>query len=291
MADLSLQPSIATDLRSQAHLALVKRLGALDLSPILIDRMSSLVDSAVLPMAWQWDVLNPLLLPVASQLVELEFADWDEIADPDALSNVDLLQYLAEEDVSGPVPTALLYAQYRALILLSTPLHSIMGTLGALQQALTGLGYPNAAVQEGQNSWGGTLWPSSQGWAVFRVQIDLATVPLGTDLGTLQQRITAICNYWKPARCWLDSVQFKLNLSDALIPPISDVLANIFLQNDALMPAPSDFIVAPFFPVADTKTIVPFWNTRYYHTSITYGQNEPTVAEGPLVVNGTPQAH
>jgi hypothetical protein len=291
VAELALQPSIATDLRAQAHLALINRLKALDVSPILVYRMASLVDSAVLPMAWQWDVLNPLLLPVASQLIELDFATWDQIVDTDVLTETDLLQYLGEGAVQGPVPPAILYAQYRALILLSTRLHSIMGTLGALQQALTGLGYPNAVIQEGQNTWGGSQYPASQGWAVFRILIDIATVPVGTDMAQLQKRITAIANYWKPARCWLDSVQFHQALNDTLIPAISDVLANIFANTDPLTALPSDFIAAPLFPAADTKTIVPCWNTRYYHTSITYGATQPAVAEGPLVVNGNAIAH
>jgi len=110
-------------------------------------------------------------------------------------------------------------------------------------------------------------------------------------MAQLQKRITAIANYWKPARCWLDSVQFRQALSDTLIPAISDVLANIFANTDPLTALPSDYIAAPFFPAADTKTIVPYWNTKYYHTSITYGSTQPAVAEGPLMVNGNAIAH
>jgi len=58
---------------------LIARLGGLDLSPILVYRIPSLVDSAVLPMAWQWDVLNPLLLPELSQIVTLAFPGWDPV--------------------------------------------------------------------------------------------------------------------------------------------------------------------------------------------------------------------
>ena len=47
MAELQIQPSI-NDARSQAHLALIERLSDLDLSPILVYRIPSLVDSAVL---------------------------------------------------------------------------------------------------------------------------------------------------------------------------------------------------------------------------------------------------
>ena len=308
MAELQLQPSIATDKRAQALLQLIERLqdpsigatadtpgaGKIDVSSILVYRIASLVDSAVLPMAWQWDVLNPLLLPVATELVNLDFANWDQIQSPDSLTNTDLLQYLASitQGGGGNEPLALRFAQYRALILLSTQLHSIMGTKGALEQALAGLGYPNAQILEGQNSWGGSSWPANEGWAVFRILIDLATVPGGTDLSTLAQRITAIANYWKPARSWLDLVQFTLNLSDTLIPPITDFLTSIFAQVDILAPAVSDFLAGQFAPLTDTKTIVPFHNNEYYFgSSVTYGGTQPAVSDGPVIVNGNAISH
>jgi hypothetical protein len=289
MADLQLQPPLQVDLRSRAHLALINRLGALDLSPILVYRMGSLVDSAVLPMAWQWDVLNPLLLPALQVLANASIPSWDEILNVDTLTQIDQLLYQVLTSV--PPTGELLFTQYRALILLSTSLHSTMGTVGAIKNGLAGLGFPGAIVQEGQNSWGGTQYPSYQGWAVFRVLIDLATVPQGTDIGQLQTRMVAMCNFWKPARCVLDSVQFQWHLSDTLIPAVSDVLLNAFAQHDFLTPAPSDFIHAPFFPITDAKTLRTYWNTRYYHSGITYGQNEPHVADSVLVVNGHAIAH
>lgn len=295
--DLQLQPPLQTDLRSQALLALINRLKGLDLSPILVYRIPSLVDSAVLAMAWQWDVLNSLLLPVPpvvgppTSLTTGSFRYTDVITDVDTLLNWDLLQYATGTGTGSPtpVPLALLYAQYRALILLSTQLHSIIGTPAALQQALAGLGFPDALILEGQDSWGGTQWPADQGWAVFRVVINLLTVPQGTDIQGLGVRIVAIANYWKPARCWLDSAQFTLPVFDTLIPPITDRLINIFSQQDFLIPVPSDFIVGQFWPLTDIKVINPYYNDRYYFGSnITYGGTQPTVADGPVVINGTP---
>jgi hypothetical protein len=283
--DLILQPSIETDLRAQAHLTLINRLRSLDLSPILVYRIASLVDSAVLAMAWQWDVLNPLLLPDTSQLVTLSWPGWDPIENIDTLINIDLLQYQQTAD-STSIPLAILYAQYRALILLSTSLHSTLGTKAALQKGLAGVGYPNAVIQEGQNSWGGSSWPSNEGWAVFRVVIPLAGVPPDTDYDHLNDRMTAICNYWKPARCWLDSIQFQWYPQDTVTPVPFDFVESIFIQYDVVTPAPSDFIVGLFWPVRDLKTITPLHDTRYYHCSVTYGENEPAIADGPLVVNG-----
>jgi hypothetical protein len=292
MADLKLQPSIETDKRAQAHLALMNRLKELDLSPILVYRVASLVDSAVLPLAWQWDVLNPLLLPEVSQVIAQTYPNWDQIANLDALSNVDILQFGAGViEIISPLTLPQLMAAYRALILLSTSLHSIMGSVGALKQGLSALGFPTAVLQEGQNSWGGTTWPDNEGWAVFRVLVDLASVPASTDFTTLQNRMYAICNFWKPARSWLDSVQFQWRLSDTLIPPITDFLVSAFLQRDVLVPIPMDVITGLFGPIADQLTTLPYWNAQYYHTGITYGQNEPDVPDGPLVVNGNAIAH
>jgi Phage tail protein (Tail_P2_I) len=279
--DLQLPPSI-NDVRGQALLALINRLGAIDLTPILVYRIPSLVDSAVLAMAWQWDVLNPLLLPDLAELITLAYGAWDAIANIDALNDIDQLLYQAATEGSSSD----VYAEYRALILLSTALHSTIGTPAALLNALAGLGYDNATLQEGQNSWGGTQWSSNEGWAVFRVGIPLADVPAGTDFSTLEQRLTAMANYWKPARCWLDSIQFSTAESDALMPAPSDFVVNIFARTDFVSPQVSDFIVAPAWPVSDTKTIVPLHDGRYYHIGTTYGVGEPHVADNGVVVNG-----
>jgi hypothetical protein len=198
LAHLILQPSLSTDLRSQAHLELIERLGQLDLTPILVYRIASLVDSAVLAMAWQWDVLNPLLLPAIQVLATEAYGSWDTILNIDQLTNLDQLLY--QVLTSTPPTGELLYTQYRTLISLSTSLHSTMGTVGAIKNGLAGLGFPGAVVQEGQNSWGGTQYPSNQGWAVFRVLEDLSTMQIGTDVGELQTQMVAMCNFWKPAR-------------------------------------------------------------------------------------------
>jgi P2-related tail formation protein len=290
LAELTLQPSI-NDLRSRAHLALIERLAALDLSPIQVYNVAACVDSAVLPLAWQWDVLNPLLLPEVEQVIAQLYPSWDVIANLDVLSNIDILQYGAGIIEAVPLTFEQLMAAYRALILLSTSLHSIVGTVGAVRQALTSLGFPNAIILEGQNSWGGHDWPPEQGWAVFRVLIDLFQSSGPIDLTTVDKRVRAIVNFWKPARSWLDTLQFGFNIHESVIPAPFDFLLSAFVQRDVLFPAPYDVITAPLWPMHEKKTIVPYWNARYYHTSVTYGQNEPDVAEGPLLVNGNAIAH
>ena len=294
--DLQLQPSISTDQRSQAHLSLINRLGNLDLSPILVYRIPSLTDSAVLAMAWQWDVLNPLLLPALAQIIVehpvlAQYLSWDAVQNIDTLTDIDTLQYLTlVATTQNPITVGpALYAQYRSLIELSTSLHSIMGTPQALKNALAGVGFPSAIIQEGQNTWGGTQYPPSQGWAVFRVLINLDASPPGTDFTSLPNRMVALCNFWKPARCHLDSVQFQHFLFDTLIPPVSDSLVNIFLRTDLLIPPPTDIITARFAPLKDTKSLSLQYNKRYFYGSdVTYGDGQPHVVSGPVVVNGIP---
>jgi Phage tail protein (Tail_P2_I) len=57
------------------------------------------------------------------------------------------------------------------IIQAALPLHKIMGTPGSIIQALALCGFPDAVILEGQDSWGGTSFPSTEGWAVFRVNL------------------------------------------------------------------------------------------------------------------------
>jgi tail protein P2 I len=65
-------------------------------------------------------------------------------------------------------------ADQRQLISQAVPLKRFVGTPYAIKTALASLGWPGAAIQEGQNSWGGSSYPSNQGWAVCRIVINLA---------------------------------------------------------------------------------------------------------------------
>jgi len=285
MAELQLQPPLASDARAQAHLALVARLKALDLTPLLVYRIASLVDSAVLAMAWQWDVLNPLIAAGVAQakLSTLQITSWDAIANIDTLVNIDLLSAPSGSGSGQPGFTSASAAAYRTLILLSTLLHSTVGTPAALQNALKNLGFANATILEGQGQWGGTSWPASQGWAVFRVVIKLAagqTVPSGT-----AAQLVAVANYWKPARCWLDSIVFQNPaLTDTLAPLPADSVVNFFLRRDAI--TVTDSWKTPAWPLIDAKTLIPYFNARYYcGGNITGGGVQPH-ANDTVVVNG-----
>jgi hypothetical protein len=89
----------------------------------------------------------------------------------------------------------------------------------------------------------------------------------------------------------LDSVQFQWHLVDSVQPAVSDFLSSAFVQHDVLRPAPSDLINAPFFPITDSRTVVPLHDGRYYHAGFTYGATQPAAVDSVLVVNGKAVEH
>ncbi len=284
MAELSSAPSI-NDLRSQSLLVLIERLGALDLVPLLVYRIDSVPDSALPFLAWQFDVLSPfwqLVEPIPSGV--------------DALTNIDLLidvDNLIEAD--GVVPELIAQIAQRELLKIAIPLHRFRGTPFAVKRALGSLGWADIDLLEGQSSWGGHTYPASQGWAVFRVVINLKEGQAVEGAAVILA--TASINFFKPARAWLDSIWF-------LIPPVTDFMPipddRVTLDGDTrdqldAAPAAQDgplVVVIETAPLADTfGPIVPLYNSHYRHSGITYGANEPMVADSALVLNGAAVLH
>ena len=275
MAELSIQPSI-NDVRSQALLVLLERLDNLDLVPILVYRLDSVPDSALTLLAWQFDMAEP-----EWQLAAQTGESWDAIKTIDGLTDVDTLSSLGSEaGVSD-------FDSLRALLKAAIPLHSTRGTAYAIKTALHALGWLSVTFQEGQASWNGTSWPPEEGWAVFRVYIQIAPGQI-VESSDANSAIAAI-NFFKPVRAWLDSLWFvAAPLIDFVQPPL-DTLVSIFSQADAA-PVARDALKAPAWPVADARVVTPFYDARYRHTGITYGANEPAVADSGVTVNGAPIA-
>jgi hypothetical protein len=92
-----------------------------------------------------------------------------------------ILPYLIWElDMMIPsVPMQALGVTSQTIIQNALPLHKVMGTPGAIVQALGLCGF-TATCYEGQASWGGSAYPANQGWAVFRVGVSgSGQVPIG----------------------------------------------------------------------------------------------------------------
>src|SRR5258708_18035465 len=208
MSELSASPSI-NDSRTQALLVLIERLSAIDLTTLLVYRIDSVLAEALPFLAWQFDILSPLWQLIAPVALGV-----------DALTNIDLLIDVDNLIESGGLVSelALTEAAQRELLKSAIALHRFRGTPWSIKQALASLGWEQVALLEGQTSWGGVSYPSSQGWAVFRVMIDLA-VGQGVSIGA-SATATAAVNFFNPARAWLHSVWVCVPpLFDARPPP------------------------------------------------------------------------
>ncbi|MGH7815121.1 MAG: phage tail protein [Candidatus Binataceae bacterium] len=272
MPELSPQPSI-NDVRGRALAALAARLGALDLTQLLVYRIESCPDSALKWLAWQFDVLDAswqLLGGASGESI-------DALTDIDSLTDIDTLD--SPGSVAGPSD----WDSYRALIKAAIPLHRVRGTPYAVTTALAALGFPGATLLEGQNSWGGNSWPANEGWAVFRAMVPLAPGQSVTP-AQIAAAIAAI-NFFKNERSWLDGLWLVFPaLSDLLLPAPTDRIGGF----DPLIPAPSDSFSYNFGNVTDTYAFVPTHNRRFRHAGITYAATPVGPSDGPATLNNVP---
>jgi len=280
MAELIPSPSI-NDARSEALLTLVERLSTLDLTPLLVYRIDSVVADALPFLGWQFDILSPLWQLMAPASLSI-----DALTDIDSLTDIDTLSS-PESAGAEPSPGA---ATERELLKLAIALHRERGTPAAIKRALGSLGWANVVIMEGEANWGGTAYPSSEGWAVFRILIDLPDGS-GVPPGAVQNAIAAV-NFFQPARAWLDSIWFVTTPTrDALALPYDRfTLGGIAeYQVDAAPPA-SDAQLSIAITIAQTVEgygpIAPLYDRHYAHSGITYGVDEPSVADRALIVNG-----
>jgi P2-related tail formation protein len=281
MADLQIPPSI-NDSRSQALMDLVGRLGEIDLTPLLVYRIDSVPAGALPFLAWQFDILSPLWQSVAPVVMSV-----------DAITNVDLLidiDTLTEAASVEAIEAGVAIAAQRALIKMAIQLHRYRGTPWSVKSALATLGWGNAVILEGQSSWGSAQYSTSEGWAVFRVMIQLqpgqSIDPSAPDIAN------ATINFFKPARSLLDSLFFVLPPAEDIAPtPVDSLtLGGIATYELDPAPAPSDaaLSIAIVLPPAHDLygPAVPLYSGHYHHSGITYGTNEPTVVDSALIVNG-----
>ena len=281
MAELQIPPSI-DDSRSQALLVLIERLDDLDLTPLLVYRIDSVPAGALPFLAWQFDILSPLWQTVAPLITSV-----DAITDVDALIDIDTL---TESSSVATVQQSTVIAAQRSLIKMAIQLHRFRGTPWSIKTALTTLGWSGISILEGQSSWGGSEYPTSEGWAVFRViiqlQLDQTIDPSAPNIAT------AAINFFKPARSLLDALFFALPavLDAAPTPADSLTLGGIVSYQLDTPPAPSDSalsIAITMPPLADPYgPAAPLYSAHYRHSGISYGANEPSVADSALIVNG-----
>ncbi len=280
MAELTASPSI-NDTRTQALLTLIDRLSALDLSPLLVYRIDSVISGALAFLAWQFDILSPMWQLAAPSALSI-----DALTDIDSLTDIDTL---SEPPVQGGQTEDNAVAQ-RELLKAAIALHRVRGTPAAIKQALESLGWSNITLLEGEASWGGTSYPAGQGWAVFRVLINLpasAEVPEGA-----AEIASAAIRFFQPARAWLDSLWFATApvTDPAPVPDDIFTLGGVTEYQIDAAPGPLDsslgLAIAVALPADSYGPVAPIYNAHYVHSGITYGDGEPIVADSALLVNG-----
>lgn len=282
MADLQIAPSI-NDTRSRALLSIVERLGQIDLVPLLVYRIDSVPASALPFLAWQFDILSPLWQAVAPAVLSVDaITNVDELIDIDTLTEGPGL-------VFGQESAAI--AAERALIKMAIQLHRFRGTPWSIKSALKTLGWNNVSIAEGQASWGGTQFPADQGWAVFRVLIQLDENQTIDD--NAPDVAVAAIEFFKPVRSWLDALYFVLPPLDESAPSPADrlTLGGISKYQLDTAPPPSDAtfsMIVNLPPAQDTYgPTAPLYSAHYRNSGITYGANEPAIADSALLLNGT----
>ncbi len=280
MAELQIPPSI-NDARSRALMDLVGRLGQIDLASLLVYRIDSVPAEALPFLAWQFDILSPLWQSVAPVLRSV-----DSIRDVDALVDIDTLT--EDPSVQG-IQQSVAVAAQRALIKMAIQLHRFRGTPWSIKSALAMLGWSSVSILEGQDSWGGSQYPPDEGWAVFRVVIHLIAGqtfdPNAPDLAT------ATINFFKPARSLLDSLVFVLPpVLDAAPAPLDRLtLGGIDTYQLDIGPSPAAGLSIAIVLELDHDPYGPagpFYSARYRHSGITYGADEPAVADSALILDG-----
>lgn len=290
MANLQLAPSVR-DLRGEAIEAIANRTARIDLTPLFVYRIDSVPASALLFLGWQFDLLSPLWQLVAP-------------ADPD----------LSVEDAAT--------AAKRALLKSGIALHSKNGVVATLKRALASLGWPNAIVLEGQDSWGGDAYPSDQGWAVFRIKLNMWTLGgpgdfdaasaggdddfdelsgIGGDFDEISEaaspipisitaaqvaQIVAAAEFFKAARDVFDAVVMVFaGVTDILSPAPSDGIGAV----DILSPAPTDFFTVTFpIVIIDIYALPATHDRRFTHAGITYANGLVGPSDGACTFNGVP---
>ncbi len=128
-------------------------------------------------------------------------------------------------------------------------------------------------------------------WYLYLLPAPLAveTVPLGA---SDEQEIAAVFNFFKPERCWLDSVWFALPNMVDVAPAPADILtiAGIAEFGSDSAPAPAEgaltIAVALGGYIDDYPPIAPLQNKHYFQKGHHQGANQPIVADGPIVIDG-----
>ncbi len=323
MGELQLPPSVR-DTRGQAIEGIVNRLAQIDLSPILVYRIDSVPDSALPFLAWQFDVADALFQLLAPgfdkrTLIKNAIALKRQVGTPaaikTALANLGWTSatILEGQNSWGGTfwPANEGWAVCRILINLGmanpddfavwqAPIDYAAGALVSFNGNFFWAAGPAPAGTIPQFDTIDDVPPLLlDGLVNFDDLVQAPWVLLDPDdllqpISAAQvQQITAAFNFFKPARCWLDSVWFVLPAMEDDAPVPADKLTITGIGEIGIDHAPTPTegtltITITMAPMVDAYgPIAPTYNAHFKFKGVTYGQNEPQVAaDGPIVIGG-----
>jgi Phage tail protein (Tail_P2_I) len=320
MPELSPQPSI-NDSRTQALAALIARLGGLDLTPLLVYRLSSTPDGALPFLAWQFDVTNALyalLVPgddqraMVGEAIALKRFMGTPYAVKTALKS---LGWTAPSILEGQAswggaswPADQGWAVCRLLLPLTS---RSVGEASGWDSATS---YPAGSLVFFNGNYFWANGAAAPGVVPQFSSIDeVADVDSLGDVDTLTQApwimlspenlarplgaadlaaAIAAFHFFAPARCWLDGVWFLVPpLLDDGPAPTRDLLdfGGIHEVGADAAPTPTDalLISIALATLADPyPAIAPLQSAHYHQKGHNQGANQPQVADEALVING-----
>jgi hypothetical protein len=331
MGNLRLAPSVR-DLRGQAVEAILARLARIDLSPLLVYRIDSVPASALPWLGWQFDLLSPLwqlLAPAAPSaqteadaarraLIKLGISLHRMRGTPAAIKTA--LTRLGWENPSiqegqaswggSSWPANQGWAVCRLLV-----------TPPTLDPANIPAWDPTGATNYGAGS--AVSYNGLYFVAVADVPAglppqypDLDAVPDFDQLTNVDylvpypwylvvppitrtlvasdaETVSGVFEFFKPARCWLDSVWFVMPpFADSAPAPEHDALVITGIGELGADAAPPPGDATPAISVAlgamseNYLPIAPLQNAHFKQKGHNQGANQPLLADGPLVING-----
>ena len=241
--------SSINDLRTQAHLALSARLQSLDLTPLLIYTLGANIPESILPyLIWQLDMMVPsvpmLALGVTPQAILQNALSLHKIMGTPAaiIQALALCGYTDSTILEGQSawggsswPANQGWAVFRVGLggLGSGVLYSQApaGLINGANQSFTLPAVP--ATGSLRVFYNGLLLRPGTDFTSSGMTLSLTFAPAsGSSLGvafrtggissTVLAYLTTIVNFFKPARCWLDSITSEYPLFfDAVVPTVS----------------------------------------------------------------------
>lgn len=241
-------PSSINDTRTQAHIPLIERLGAIDLSPMLVYLIDEVAESALPFLAWQFDILAPW---------------WNYLAGTSSQRTL----------IKEAVP---LHRQRGTPYSITQIVEALGFETPVIQEGQDAWGGSAWPAAQGWAVFRVNIPKRATGGASISVS------------AAQQTQLLSAIEFMKPQRCVLDALQFieptiseQIEVSDALQISVGNNIVEFPVKV-------SDQITVSAWSVSDTLAPIVYANGRYFCAGWTAsGAAQSSVVDSGKVINGT----